>query len=207
MEVALKVHTSHTLTHWETNVFNAPVPKEKGLYVLPLCVCLSHDCPFARLSVSNGFSVTVFQQLFITDTWNFNAIFVKACNKLGFFFVLIGRQLSVKFVHFAYSHHSGGITSEHWLSDILCLLWRFSLHFKFCFRYSPFLFYFSPVLKSEGIHNLNLFIMSPLNQTLSPCMYDVSLKADTPTNATTCFYLEGYTVIFNFCFLHFLYLY
>lgn len=48
-----------------------------------------------------------------------------------------------------------------------------------------------PVLKSEGIHNLNLFIMSPLNQTLSPCMYDVSLKADTPTNATTCFYLEG----------------
>lgn len=48
-----------------------------------------------------------------------------------------------------------------------------------------------PVLKSEGIRDLNLFIMSPLNQTLSPCMYDVSLKADTPTNVTTCFYLEG----------------
>uniref|UniRef100_A0A8W8IEW7 EGF-like domain-containing protein n=1 Tax=Magallana gigas TaxID=29159 RepID=A0A8W8IEW7_MAGGI len=48
-----------------------------------------------------------------------------------------------------------------------------------------------PGLKSESDKNLEIFVMPPLHQTMSPCTYDISLKADTHTNATMCFYLEG----------------
>lgn len=51
---------------------------------------------------------------------------------------------------------------------------------------------FSPVLKSEKNTGYSVFVLPPLNQTLSPCIYDVALISNTATNDTLCLYLEGY---------------
>lgn len=73
------------------------------------------------------------------------------------------------------------------------------LHLNYYKNVFKLLFYCSPVLKSaESDKNLEIFVMPPLHQTMSPCIYDISLKADTHTNATMCFYLEGYITFYVF---------
>lgn len=48
-----------------------------------------------------------------------------------------------------------------------------------------------PVLKSEKNIGCSVFVLPPLNHTLSPCIYDVAVISNTATNDTLCFYLEG----------------
>ncbi|XP_061168859.1 uncharacterized protein LOC133178117 [Saccostrea echinata] len=49
-----------------------------------------------------------------------------------------------------------------------------------------------PSLSSDVDVDKGVFIISPKNQTISPCMYDVVFKKDKPSNISCCFTLMGH---------------
>lgn len=70
-----------------------------GCTVLPLWVCLSLSL---FLYDQTNFLLQFFQQLLVTDAWNFKTLFVYVCHMVGSIFVPIRYQLSVNddFVYF-----------------------------------------------------------------------------------------------------------